>query len=52
MKTERPSCDDYMRMPVSEEVRDHIRSCDSCRALFNELADDLDRRAYEFENRN
>ncbi len=45
-KTKRPSCEDYFRMPLGEEVFDHIRSCESCRALFNQLADDLDRRAY------
>jgi hypothetical protein len=52
MTTKRPSCEDYMRMPVSEEVFDRIRSCESCRALFNALANDLDRRVYEFEHRN
>jgi predicted anti-sigma-YlaC factor YlaD len=52
MMTKRPSCDDYMRMPLSEEVLEHIRSCDKCRALVNALADDLDRRAYESEHRN
>jgi predicted anti-sigma-YlaC factor YlaD len=46
------SCDEWMRMPISERVIDHIRSCEDCRALFNALADDLDRRAYELEHRN
>jgi hypothetical protein len=31
-KTKRPSCEDYFRMPLGEEVFDHIRSCESCRA--------------------
>jgi len=26
MMTERPSCDNYMRMPLSEEVLEHIRA--------------------------
>jgi hypothetical protein len=52
MKKKRPSCDDYMRMPLSQEVIDHIRSCDKCRALYNALADEVDRHAYEFEHRN
>ena len=30
MKNKRPSCDDYMRMPLSQEVIDHIRSCEDC----------------------
>jgi hypothetical protein len=47
-----PTCDEYMRMPLTEEVLDHIRGCPSCRALFNELADDVDRRAFGFEHRN
>jgi hypothetical protein len=50
--SERPSCDDYMRMPISEEVIEHILLCDSCRALINELANDLDRSAHEGEHRN
>jgi len=37
---------------MSEEVVEHIRSCESCHALFNELADETDRLAYEFEHRN
>src|SRR5580700_503736 len=36
----------------SEGILDDIRSCESCRALFNAFADDVDRRAYEFEHRN
>jgi predicted anti-sigma-YlaC factor YlaD len=52
MKIKRPSCDDYLRMPITERVIDHIRSCEDCRAIFNALADDLDRRANEFEGRN
>ncbi len=52
MPNKQPSCDDYMRMPLSQQVIDHIRSCESCRALFNALADDLERRRYEFEHRN
>jgi predicted anti-sigma-YlaC factor YlaD len=52
MSTEYPSCDDYLRMPLSEEVLEHIRSCDACRALFKALADEVDLRAYQFEHRN
>lgn len=52
MKKKRPSCDDYLRMPLSQEVADQIRSCEKCRALFNALADEVDRRAYESEHRN
>jgi hypothetical protein len=52
MMTKRPSCDDYMRMPLSEAIVEHVRSCEACRALINELADDLDRRAYERKRRN
>ena len=52
MTTEHPSCDDYLRMPLSEAVIEHIKSCEKCRALVNALADDLDRHAYEFEHRN
>ncbi len=52
MKTKQPSCADYLRMPISKEVFDHIRSCESCRALFNQLADEMDHLAYGFEHRN
>jgi hypothetical protein len=52
MTTRGPSCDEWMRMPICEAVVEHIRSCDSCRALFNDLADEIDRLAYEFEHRN
>ena len=52
MTPKRPSCDDYLRMPLSQEVIDHIRSCEKCRALFNALADEMDRHAYGFEHRN
>jgi predicted anti-sigma-YlaC factor YlaD len=52
MTTERPSCDDYMRMPLSEAVIEHIKACEKCRAIVSALADDLDRHAYEFEHRN
>ena len=52
MTKKQPSCDDYIRMPLSQEVIDHIRSCESCRALLNALADEEDRRAYGFEHRN
>lgn len=47
-KEPRPCCDYYMRMPVNEEVLDHIRSCESCRALFNRLAEGK----YKFEHPN
>jgi predicted anti-sigma-YlaC factor YlaD len=46
------SCDDHMRMPLSQEVIEHIRSCEKCRALFNQLGNEVDRRAYGFEHRN
>lgn len=49
---QRPSCDDYMRMPLSEKVIEHIRSCEKCRALFNQLGDEVDRKAYGFIHRN
>jgi hypothetical protein len=52
MMTERPSCDEYMRMPISEEVIEHIRSCETCRTMVNVLSDHADRRAYEFDHRN
>lgn len=52
MKNKQLSCDDYMQMPLSQKVIDHIRSCEACSALFNALADEVDRRAYEFEHRN
>ena len=52
MTPKRPSCDDYLRMPVCEAVIKHIKSCEKCRALVNALADYVDRRAYEFEHRN
>ena len=44
-------CGDYLRMPVCEAVLEHIKSCDSCRSLVNELADDVDRRAFEYQHR-
>jgi hypothetical protein len=52
MKNKRLTCDNCMRMPVSEEVLDHIRSCESCLRLFNQLANGVDRRAYGFKHRN
>ena len=52
MKKKSPSCDDYMRMSLSQEVIDHIRTCEDCRALVNALTHDADRRVYEFEHRN
>jgi predicted anti-sigma-YlaC factor YlaD len=52
MTRKQPSCEDYFRMPLTERVVEHIRSCDSCRELFNKLADEVDRHAYEFEHRN
>jgi len=51
-KKKSPSCDDYMRMPLIEEVLEHLRACESCRALFNALANEVDHRAYGFEHRN
>jgi predicted anti-sigma-YlaC factor YlaD len=52
MKKKHPTCDDYMRMPLTQEVINHIRSCEKCRAVYNALADEVDRHAYEFEHRN
>jgi hypothetical protein len=52
MMSKRPSWDDHMRMPLSEPVVEHIRSCEACRASINGLADDLYCRAYEREHRN
>jgi len=43
---------DYMRMPLCQAVLEHIKACPSCRALVNELADDVDRRAFEYQHRN
>jgi predicted anti-sigma-YlaC factor YlaD len=52
-KRRRPhTCEDYMRMPLCQAVLEHIKACPSCRALVNEMADDLDHRAYGFEHRN
>jgi|HubBroStandDraft_4_1064222.scaffolds.fasta_scaffold106622_1 predicted anti-sigma-YlaC factor YlaD len=51
-RTKRPSCEDYTRMPFNEEVIEHLRSCDSCRAVFNQLVDETERLKYEFEHRN
>jgi predicted anti-sigma-YlaC factor YlaD len=48
----RPSCRDFMRMPPCQDVLEHIKACPSCRALVNELADDVDRRAYGHEHHN
>jgi predicted anti-sigma-YlaC factor YlaD len=48
----RLTCRDYMRTPLCQAVLDHIKACPSCRALVNELANDLDFRAYGFEHRN
>jgi predicted anti-sigma-YlaC factor YlaD len=45
-------CRDYMRMPLCQAVLEHIKACRSCRALVNELANDVDRRAYGHEHRN
>jgi hypothetical protein len=39
-------------MPLCEAVLEHIKACPSGRALVNELADDVDRRAYGHEHRN
>lgn len=47
-----PICDEFMRMPLCEAVVEHIRSCHSCRALVNELADEVDRRAFDYRHRN
>jgi hypothetical protein len=47
-----PTCDEYRRMPLTQEVVDHIRGCESCREVLNELMDDADRRAYGREHRN
>lgn len=52
MTNEKPSCDGYMRMPFNEEVIEHLRSCDSCRAVFNQLVDETERLKYGFEHRN
>jgi predicted anti-sigma-YlaC factor YlaD len=46
------SCRDFMRMPLCEAVLEHVKACPSCRALVNELANDLDLRAYGREHRN
>jgi hypothetical protein len=48
MTAKRLTCDDYRRMPVNEEVLDHIKSCGSCRALFEQLAEGK----YKAERRN
>jgi predicted anti-sigma-YlaC factor YlaD len=48
MIAKRLTCDDYRRMPVNEEVLDHIRSCESCRTLFEQLAEGK----YKAERRN
>jgi hypothetical protein len=50
--SQKPSCEDYMRMPVTEAVLEHIMVCDSCRAEFKRLADDLDRYSFERQHRN
>jgi hypothetical protein len=47
-----PSCDDYLNMPVTEAVLEHVRVCDSCRAVLVQLADDLDQRLFEHRHRN
>lgn len=52
MTNGRPCCEDYMRMPLSEAVLDHIRSRDKRSALLNQLVGDLDRRARGFEHWN
>jgi hypothetical protein len=31
MKIIQPSCEDYFRMPLTEEIVEHIRSWESCR---------------------
>jgi predicted anti-sigma-YlaC factor YlaD len=52
MAKTQPSREDYRRMPFNEKVIEHIRSCPACLALFNELADETDRKAYAFWHRN
>ena len=41
-KKNRPSCEDYLRMPFDEKVIEHIRSCPAGNPLFNRLVDELD----------
>jgi hypothetical protein len=48
----KPSCDDYLGMPFDEAVLEHIRTCEPCRAVFNQLADELDRYLFERQHRN
>jgi predicted anti-sigma-YlaC factor YlaD len=43
---------DYLRMPLCQAVLEHIKACASCRALVNEMANDLGCRAYGHEHRN
>jgi hypothetical protein len=45
-KRRRLTCRDYLRMPLCQAVLEHIKACPSCRALVNEMANDLDCRAY------
>jgi hypothetical protein len=52
MTSRAPSYEEWMRMPICAAVVEQIRSCDSSRALFNELADEIYRLAYEFDHRN
>jgi predicted anti-sigma-YlaC factor YlaD len=46
------SCDDYLEMPFGEEVVEHLRTCESCRSVFNRIADELDRYLFERQHRN
>jgi predicted anti-sigma-YlaC factor YlaD len=46
------TCRDYMRMALCQAVLEHIKACASCRALVNELANDVDRRVFEYQHRN
>jgi hypothetical protein len=41
-KKNRPSCEDYLRMPFDEKVIEHIRSRPAGNPLFNRLVDELD----------
>lgn len=52
MAEKQPSCEEYRRMPFDEKVIEHTKSCPDCLALFHELADETDRKAYAFRHRN
>jgi hypothetical protein len=52
MTKKQPSCEDYRRMPFDQKVIEHIKSCPDCLALYNELAKEVDRKAYGFRHRN